>query len=101
MVTTTTAIDARMTTDIPTLRVVIAADSFKGSLSAPEVCAALGRGLARALPALALRLRPMADGGEGTLDAILAAIGDAAQRKTVDVRGAGGAQVAAACGPVT
>src|ERR1700675_1599714 len=82
------------------LRVVIAADSFKGSLSAPEVCPALGRGLARAIPALDLRLRPMADGGEGTLDAILAAIGDAAQRKTVDVRGANGATVAAAYGLV-
>jgi len=82
------------------MRVVVAADSFKGSLSAPEACAALGRGLARAIPALDLRLRPMADGGEGTLDAILAAIGDAAQRKIVDVRGAGGAPVAAAYGLV-
>lgn len=80
------------------LRVVVAADSFKGSLSAPDVCAALGRGLARAIPALDLRLRPMADGGEGTLDAILAAIGDAAQRKAVDVRGAGDAKVSAAYG---
>jgi glycerate kinase len=83
------------------LRVVIAADSFKGSLSAPEVCAALGRGLTRAIPTLELRLRPMADGGEGTLDAILAAIGDAGQRKTVDVRGAGGAKVAATYGLVS
>jgi glycerate kinase len=80
------------------LRVVIAADSFKGSLSAPDVCAALGRGLARAIPALDLRLRPMADGGEGTLDAILAAVGDAAHRHAVDVRGAGGAKVGAGYG---
>jgi glycerate kinase len=82
------------------LRVVLASDSFKGSLSAPEVCAALGRGLARAIPALDLRLRPMADGGEGTLDAILAAIGPAAQRNAVDVRGANGATVTAAYGLV-
>ena len=82
------------------LRVVIAADSFKGSLSAPDVCVALGRGLARVIPALELRLRPMADGGEGTLDAILAAIGDPAQRKTADVRGASGAKVGAAYGLV-
>ena len=80
------------------LRVVIAADSFKGSLSAPDVCAALGRGLARAIPASDLRLRPMADGGEGTLDAILAATGTAAQRRNLDVRGAGGAMVTAAYG---
>ncbi len=64
------------------LRVVIAPDSFKGSLSAPEVCAALGRGLARAIPGNELRLRPMADGGEGTLDAILAATGTSAQRQS-------------------
>jgi glycerate 2-kinase len=80
------------------LRVVIAPDSFKGSLSAPEVCAALGRGLACAIPEIELRLRPMADGGEGTLDAILAATGSAAQRKARDVRGAGGAIVNAAYG---
>jgi glycerate kinase len=96
MATTTIVTDA-IVQPIP-MRVVIAADSFKGSLSAPEVCAALGRGLARAIPALELRLRPMADGGEGTLDAILAAIGDTAQRRTVDVRGAGAATVSAAYG---
>jgi glycerate kinase len=87
-------------TDVIPVRIVVAADSFKGSLSAPDVCAALGRGLARAMPAIDLRLRPMADGGEGTLDAILAAIGEAAQRKTADVRGAGGAVVTAAYGLV-
>jgi glycerate kinase len=82
------------------IRIVVAADSFKGSLSATDVCAALGRGLARAIPAVDLQLRPMADGGEGTLDAILAAIGNEAQRNAVDVRGAGGATVAAAYGLV-
>ena len=57
------------------MRVVLAPDSFKGSLSAPEVCAALGRGIARALPDARIVARPMADGGEGTLDAVAAAGG--------------------------
>ena len=42
----------------------------------------------------------MADGGEGTLDAILAAIGDAAHRNAIEVRGANGAKVTAAYGLV-
>lgn len=82
------------------LRVVLAPDSFKGSLAAADVCAALARGLARAVPELDVRLRPMADGGEGTLDAVLAAMGKAAQRRTVEVRGAGGAPLPAAYGLV-
>ncbi|MEO8508193.1 MAG: glycerate kinase [Betaproteobacteria bacterium] len=82
------------------LRVVLAPDSFKGSLAAADVCAALARGLARAVPELDARIRPMADGGEGTLDAVLSAMGDAAQRRTVDVRGADGVPLAAAYGLV-
>ena len=51
--------------------VVLAPDSFKGSLDAPAVCAAIARGLARVWPGANVRACPMADGGEGTLDAIL------------------------------
>jgi glycerate kinase len=80
------------------LLVVIAPDSFKGSLSASEVAAAIARGLARAIPALDARVRPMADGGEGTLDAVLAAVGPAGTRDAIDVRGAGGDVIAAAIG---
>jgi glycerate kinase len=80
------------------LRVVIAPDSFKGSLSAPEVGSAIARGLARAIPALDARIRPMADGGEGTLDAVLAAVGSSGTRHAIGVRGAGGDAIAAAIG---
>ncbi|KVE31062.1 glycerate kinase [Burkholderia sp. TSV86] len=52
--------------------VVIAPDSFKGSLSAEQVANAIAAGIARARPDAVLRTRPMADGGEGTLDALLA-----------------------------
>lgn len=52
------------------MRCVLAPDSFKGSLAAPEVAAAIGRGLQRALPDVVLDTCPMADGGEGTLQAL-------------------------------
>jgi glycerate kinase len=74
--------------------IVIAPDSFKGSLGADEVARAIGVGVLRALPDAELRLRPMADGGEGTLDAILGA--HAARRRVIAVHGASGAPVDAA-----
>ena len=84
-----------------TLRVVLAPDSFKGSLSAPDVCAALARGLARAEPDVEVRARPMADGGEGTLDAVLAAVGAKGERLHALVTGAGGEPIDAAYGLIT
>lgn len=80
------------------LRVVIAPDSFKGSLAAHDVAAAIARGVARAMPDADIRLRPMADGGEGTLDAVLAAVGKRGSRHTLQVRGAAGQTVTAAYG---
>ncbi|MCF7838200.1 MAG: glycerate kinase [Candidatus Marinimicrobia bacterium] len=55
------------------MRIVIALDSFKGSLSAPRACAAVGEGLRAAVPAVECVLKPMADGGEGTAATLLAA----------------------------
>jgi len=52
------------------LRVLLAPDSFKGSLSSVEVTRALAEGWARARPEDELILAPLADGGEGTLAAI-------------------------------
>jgi glycerate kinase len=57
------------------LRVVIAPDSFKGSLTSVEVALALAEGWRAARPNDALLLAPLADGGEGTLVAIAAAGG--------------------------
>lgn len=57
------------------LVVVIAPDSFKGTLTSVEVAAALAEGWRRVRPGDELRLRPLADGGEGTLAAIAAADG--------------------------
>ncbi|MFL9923680.1 glycerate kinase [Herbaspirillum lusitanum] len=56
--------------------VVIAPDSFKGSLSAEEVATAIGDGIRAALPEADIRLCPIADGGEGTLDALMHAGGE-------------------------
>jgi glycerate kinase len=55
--------------------VVVAPDSFKGSLSSVDVARALADGWAQARPADDVRLSPLSDGGEGTLEAVLAAGG--------------------------
>ena len=55
------------------MKIVIAPDSFKESLSAPEVAAALARGAKRAAPLAQIICIPMADGGEGTVQAVLGA----------------------------
>jgi glycerate kinase len=55
------------------MRFLIAPDSFKGTLPATEVAEAIGRGV-RAAGAEA-ELLPAADGGEGTMDALLEALG--------------------------
>jgi glycerate kinase len=55
--------------------VLIAPDSFKGSLTSVEVTRAIAAGWLRARPADSIRLAPLADGGEGTLVAIEAAGG--------------------------
>lgn len=55
------------------MKIVIAPDSFKESLSAPEVAAALARGVKRAAPDAHIICVPMADGGEGTVQAVLGA----------------------------
>jgi glycerate kinase len=75
------------------MKIVIAPDSFKESLSAPEVAAAIARGWAAVYPQAELCLRPMADGGEGTVDAVLAATGGV--RRELEVRGPLGTPVAA------
>jgi glycerate 2-kinase len=52
------------------LRILIAPDSFKGSLTSVEVARALAAGWAQARPQDELILAPLADGGQGTLDSI-------------------------------
>src|SRR3954452_10203617 len=61
--------------------VLVAPDSFKGSFSAVEVAEAIGRGLRAA--GIGVDLCPVADGGEGTMETLLASIGG--QTVEVDV----------------
>jgi glycerate kinase len=81
------------------MNVVVAPDSFKGSLTAPQACAAMARGLQRVWPDAIVQWRPMADGGEGTLDAVLQA-SPGAMRETLAVPGAGSATVTAQYGVI-
>ncbi|MGK8521138.1 glycerate kinase [Nocardia asteroides] len=60
-------------TRAPAARVILAPDKFKGSLAAPEVAAALATGVRRTAPDAEIRQVPVADGGDGTVEAFLAA----------------------------
>ncbi|MCM3660602.1 glycerate kinase [Georgenia satyanarayanai] len=72
-------------------RVLLAPDKFKGSLSAAQVAAHLAAGLRAAVPGIAVDELPVADGGEGTVEAALAAGYDAV---TLSATGPLGAPVA-------
>ncbi len=57
------------------MKIVIAPDSFKESLSAYEAALAVAKGFERVFPDAVYDLVPMADGGEGTVDAMVQATG--------------------------
>jgi glycerate 2-kinase len=57
------------------MKVVIAPDSFKGSITAMEAAAAIEEGVNRAHPGIKTVLMPMADGGEGTMTCLVQATG--------------------------
>ena len=53
------------------MKIIIAPDSFKESLDAASVSSAIAKGIRKVLPHADIIERPMADGGEGTLDALM------------------------------
>ncbi|MBI3448764.1 MAG: glycerate kinase [Acidobacteria bacterium] len=57
------------------MRVLLAPDKFKGTLTAAEVCRHLRAGILAAHPGAEVISHPLADGGEGTLDVLLSALG--------------------------
>ena len=65
--------------------IVIAPDKFKGSLSAAQAASAIAAGFRRAFPHATYRLVPVADGGDGTLDALVAAL----HGRTIDMAAIG------------
>lgn len=64
---------------------VLAPDSFKESMSAKTACEAMARGIRKVLPEAEIIQVPMADGGEGTVDALV----DGSQGTMVDVEVSG------------
>ncbi len=63
--------------------IVVAPDSYKGSVSALGVAQAMARGILRVFPEAEVRQIPIADGGEGTVDALVAATGGAIRNAEV------------------
>lgn len=72
---------------------MIAPDSFKGSLSARAVAAAIADGWRQVRPDDELVLLPLADGGEGTLDAVESAVAGSRRRPVGSVTGPDGRDV--------
>src|SRR6201999_1059183 len=81
--------DRRGTAVNRALRVVIAPDSFKGTLDAAAAAEALATGWSRVRPSDDVVVLPLADGGEGTLEALSAGL-DATCLRTAVVTGPGG-----------
>ncbi len=52
------------------MKVLVAVDSFKGSLSSKEACIAISEGIYKVNPSANVDILPLADGGEGTVDAV-------------------------------
>ncbi len=78
------------------MRIIVAPDSFKGSVSALGVAEAMERGIHAVFPEAEVIKVPIADGGEGTVEALVAATGGRLQR--TEVRGPLGQPVGAQWG---
>ena len=78
------------------MKIIVAPDSFKGSLSATEAAHAMKRGIERSRPGTEIVTLPLSDGGEGLLDTLLAA--GAGRRILRRVTGPQGSPVEAAYG---
>ena len=73
------------------MKVVIAIDSFKGSMSSMEAGNAAKEGVLRAMPQAEVVVKPLADGGEGTTDALIEGMGG--ERVDIRVKGPYGESV--------
>ena len=78
------------------MKIIIAPDSFKGSLSAAQAAAAMAAGVRHARPDAQIVLLPLADGGEGTVEALILATHGG--RTSLYVRGPLGGRIEAAWG---
>lgn len=78
------------------MNVVVAIDSWKGSLGSLEAGASIAEGVHRVFPEAEVLVRPLADGGEGTVEALT--LGMNGRMETVQVTGPLGTQVEASYG---
>lgn len=78
------------------MKIIIAPDSFKGSLSAVHAAEAIDKGIKRSYPAAETILIPVADGGEGTTETLVSAT--KGKIKTIKVVGPLGNEVTASYG---
>ncbi|HXW51943.1 MAG TPA: glycerate kinase [Candidatus Acidoferrales bacterium] len=78
------------------MRICIAPDKFKGSLTAAQAAQAIARGIARWLPDAKLEQIPVADGGDGTAQALVDALGG--RMVSAKATGPNGRQVSASYG---
>lgn len=78
------------------MNIIIAPDSFKGSLSTTQVADHIKAGVQRVFPNAGFQMIPMADGGEGTVDAMVSSLGG--RFETVTVTGPMGTPVEARFG---
>jgi len=78
------------------LKVLVAPDKFKGSLSAKQVASAIKKGIIRAMPDAIVEICHMADGGEGMVEALLDSLGG--ERREVLVTGPMGERIKAGYG---
>jgi glycerate kinase len=65
------------------MKIIIATDSFKGTLKSYEACQIIAESIAECLPGADLVIKPMADGGEGTAQAVIKAANGQWIRRTV------------------
>lgn len=65
------------------MKVVVAIDSLKGSLSSLEAGQAIRKGICRVMPDAEVHVRPLADGGEGTVEALTLGMNGRPEKVTV------------------
>lgn len=68
------------------MKIIIAVDKFKGSLTSAQAAQAVSRGVLSAMADATVVTMPVADGGDGTVEAVLAAMGDKARLVTCNVQ---------------
>lgn len=78
------------------MKIIVAPDSFKGSLSALRICQLVTDAAAQVCPGATVLSLPLADGGEGTAEALLQAL--PGSRRTCSVSGPLGEQISAVYG---